>query len=103
MRAHRCSSLVCNGGAARAAEGQYGNALKARLGAPAPKVCGSEIEGIAELEQHGQRHEQAEDVRATLVIDQVLDGDEDAASRQGLVRGADQRFLLLEVPVVQDH
>ena len=61
------------------------------------------VERVAELDQHVQRHQEAEGVLAAGVVDEVLDRDERAARGQRLVRRADEVLLLLEVPVVQDH
>src|SRR5215468_9435023 len=95
--------LVGDRGAGRTAEGQDGEASKARLGAPGAKIGAGEVEAIADLEQHAERHQESEGIHASLVVDQVLDGDEHAVSWQRLVGCADQRLLLLEVPVVQDQ
>jgi hypothetical protein len=51
-------------------------ATEAGLRAPAAEVGERVVEGVAELDQHVERHEQAELMRAARVVDQVLDGDE---------------------------
>src|SRR5215475_7629936 len=48
--------LVGDRGAGRTAEGQDGEASKARLGAPGAKIGAGEVEAIADLEQHAERH-----------------------------------------------
>ncbi len=77
-------------------------ALEAGFPAPAPEVRACEIEGVAELDQHIQGHQQPKDVLASVVVDQVLDGNQRTAVRQGRVSRPDQMLLLLEVPVVED-
>src|SRR5215510_1094211 len=77
--------------------------FEARFAAPVPEVGAREIERVAELNEHVQRHEQPEDVLAPRVVDQRLDGDEGTTGRQGIVGEADEVPLLLEVPVVEDH
>ena len=58
---------------------------EAGLAAPAREVGAGEVERVAELDQHVQRHHQPEGVLAPRVVDQVLDDDERAARRQGVV------------------
>src|SRR5215468_4570027 len=73
--------LVGDRGAGRTAEGQDGEASKARLGAPGAKIGAGEVEAIADLEQHAERHQESEGIHASLVVDQVLDGDEHDSER----------------------
>jgi len=63
----------------------YLEALEADLSAPAPDVGPGIVERIAELDQHVQRHEQAEDVLAAGIVNECFDGDERAAGREGVV------------------
>ena len=48
---------------------QHLEALEANRGAPAAEVGARVVEGIAEFNQHVQRHQQAEDVLAAGVVD----------------------------------
>src|SRR5262245_26084035 len=57
------------------------------------EVGPAKIEGVAELDQHVERHEEAKGFFAPLVIDDILDGDERAVFRQRVVGRLDQVLL----------
>ena len=76
---------------------------EACLLAPSGKVGAREVERIAELDQHVERHEEAERVFAAGVVDEVFDDDVRPALWQRVVGRLDQLLLPLEVPVVEDQ
>ena len=78
-------------------------AREARRAAPLAEVRARVVKGIAEFDEHVQRHEQAEDILPPRVVDQRLDRDQRAADGQRIVSGADELFLFLQIPVVEDH
>ena len=78
-------------------------AFEADFAAPFAEIRAGVIEGVAELDEHVQRHQQALDVLAPGVVDERFDGHERAAGRQRVVGGADEVHLLLQIPVVQNH
>jgi len=55
--------------------------VEAGLPAPRPKVGSRVVEGIAELNQHVQRHEQIKDVFAPRIINQRLNGEQGFSGR----------------------
>src|SRR5207248_3442604 len=71
--------------------------------APPAKIRRGIVKGIAELNQHVQRHQQSEDVLATSIVNKGFDGYESAVGCQGIVGRANQMYLLLEIPVVENH
>ena len=77
--------------------------LESCLAAPLPKIRAAEIEGLTELDEHVQGHEQAENILAPLIVDKIFDGHESAAGWQRTVSGADEAHFLFEIPVVEDH
>src|SRR5581483_12327779 len=95
--------LVRDRRAGRRRERDHARLTEADLRTPAGEVGTGEVERIAELDQHVERHHQPEGVLAAGVVDQVLDRDERPAWPERLVRRADQVELLLEAPVVEDH
>ena len=78
-------------------------AFEADLAAPFAEVRTGVIKGVAEFDEHVERHQQALDVLAAGVVDERFDGHERAAGRQGVVGRADEVHLLLQIPVVQNH
>lgn len=82
-----------------------------RFAAPAAEVGAGVVEGLAELDEHVEGHEEALDVLAAGVVDEGLDGDEGAAALrlaqggggEGVESGLDEVLLFLEVPVMEDH
>ena len=76
---------------------------EANLATPPGEISTGEVEGVAEFDQHVERHHQSEGVLPPGVVDNVLDDDERTAGRQGSVSCADELQLLLEIPVVQNH
>ena len=78
-------------------------AFEADFAAPLAEVRAGIIEGVAEFDEHVQRHQQALDVLAAGVVNQRFDGHQRAAGRQGVVGRADEVHLLLQIPVVQNH
>src|SRR5262245_26980241 len=86
--ATQTASLLVRDCCARRADERHDRAAaEARLGAPAVEVRTGEVERVAELDQHVERDEQAEEVLTPLVVDEGLHGDERATRRQRLVRG----------------
>src|SRR6266540_6753048 len=78
-------------------------ASESHLAAPLAEVRAAKVEGLAEFNEHVQRHEQTKNILAPRIVDDVLDGHECATRRKRVVRGANQVQLLLQIPVVQDH
>src|SRR5690349_782899 len=78
--------LPSDGGAARAVELHDFVATEAGLTAPAPEIRAGEVEGVAELDEHVERHHHAERVLAARIVDEVLDCDERPARRQCFIR-----------------
>src|SRR5207248_7535317 len=106
-RAERASypirtSLVGDAGAGWPSERKHFEGLEADVLAPAAKVGASEVEGVAEFDEHVQAHHQAEDVLSAVVVDEVLNHDEGAAGGQCLERRPDELELSFQVPVVED-
>src|SRR5262249_51827620 len=85
VRERLLALLVRDGRARMAGQGQHRAALEAGIRAPGTEVRTGEVESVAELDQHVERDEQAEQVLAPLVVDQVLHGDERSAHREGVV------------------
>src|SRR5688500_17496606 len=77
--------LVGNTGTRRTGQRQDLNILEARFSAPLGEITAGEVEGVAELDQHVERHHQSKRVFAASVVDQVLDDDERASFGKGLV------------------
>src|ERR1700688_4807991 len=95
--------LVRNCRTRRAFEMDHLKALKAYFAAPPAEIRPGIVEGIAEFDEHVQRHEQSEKIFAAGVVNQGLNSDQGAARRQGVVSCADQVHLLFQVPVVENH
>src|SRR3954470_23335416 len=90
----RCSPLlVGDGGAGRAGERHDVYLFEPGLFAPSGEVAACEIKGVAELDQHVERHEQPERVLAASVVDDVLDDDVSPALWEGVIGGLDQVLL----------
>ena len=68
----RCSLFVCDGGTRGAAEWDHLGATKTDLPTPSVEVSTREVKRIAELDQHIERHQEAEGFAPSLAIDQVL-------------------------------
>src|SRR5689334_11288251 len=77
--------LVGDAGAGGAGERHDLNLAKAGVATPPGKLCARVIEGVAELDQHIQRHHQPERILAPGIVDQVLDHDERPPFRQRVV------------------
>ena len=69
--------LICDSGAGWSRQVDNFKALEAYFATPFFKIRGRVIECFAELDEHVERHEQAEDIVAARVIDQGFD-DNDA-------------------------
>jgi hypothetical protein len=95
------SLLVRDAGAGWTGERQDVYLPEACLFAPCGEVGAREVKRVAELDQHVERHEEAERVFAAGVVDDVLDDDVGPALRQRVVGRLDQLLLPLEVPVVR--
>jgi hypothetical protein len=78
-------------------------AFEADFPAPLAKIRSRIVEGIAEFDKHVQRHEQPKQILAAGIVNQGLDGDQGASRWQGVVGGADQLQLLLQIPIVKNH
>ena len=65
------------------------NPAEPNLQIPSAEIGTGEIEGFAELDQHVQRHEQAEDIFAAGIVDEGLDGAQRAAGWESGIGGAD--------------
>src|SRR5215472_1526109 len=78
-------------------------ALEADLGAPEAEVGARIIEGVAEFDEHVERHQQTKNVLAAGIVNKRLEGDESAARRQRVISSANQLHLFFQVPVVKDH
>jgi hypothetical protein len=78
-------------------------ALEAGLAAPLAEVRAGKVERVAELDQHVQRHQQAEKILAPPVADQGFNRHQRSAGRQRFECRPDQVHLFLQVPVMQDH
>src|SRR4030095_9481208 len=76
---------------------------EANLAAPAKEISRREIECIAKLDQHIERHHKPKSILAPCVIDEVFYDDKRSAWRQGVVGCTDQVHFLFQVPVVEDH
>src|SRR5215208_5975771 len=85
------------------ASGRTSTSRKPCLLAPCGKVGAREVKRVAELDQHVERHEEAERVFAAGVVDDVLDDDVGPALRQRVVGRLDELLLPLEVPAVEDQ
>src|SRR5260370_1416265 len=95
--------LVCNRRATRPGQVDQVDAFEAQLAAPFSEIRAAEIEGFAKFNEHVQRHEQAEDVFAPRVVNDVFNRYKRTAGRERLVGGADEVQLLLKIPVVENH
>jgi hypothetical protein len=95
--------LVGNRCTGRSRQGQYFIPAEACFLAPTCKIRTGEIERVAEFNEHIERHQQAEQVGAPLVIDEMLDRDEGSAFGQRAIGLGDKMLLPLEISVVQDH
>ena len=71
--------------------------------APAIEIGTGEVECVPELDQHVERHQQAERVLAPRVVDDVLHDCERSARRKRVIRCFYEMHLLLEIPIVKDH
>ena len=78
-------------------------AFEADFAAPFAEIGTGIIKGIAEFDEHVERHQQALDVLAAGVVNQRFDGHQRTAGRQSVVGRADEVHLLLQIPVVQNH
>src|SRR4051794_25269868 len=76
--------LVRDSGARGTREGHDLDLAEPGVAAPACEVGAGVVEGVAELDQHVQRHHQSKHVLAPLVVDQVLDSDQGTAVRERL-------------------
>jgi hypothetical protein len=76
---------------------------EAGFAAPTIEIGAREIERLAELDEHVQRHHETKGVLAARIVDDVLNGNECAARGERAVGRLHQVHLLLEVPVVKDH
>jgi len=99
-RITRLTGLDPNHGAG---EGEDLDLREAGVLAPCAVVVAREVEGVAELDEHVERHHHAERVLPARVVDDVFHRDERAARRKRIVREAHEVLLPIEVPVVQDH
>src|SRR6266853_6756752 len=79
--------FIGDGGAGGAGEVDDLEAFEAGVLAPAAEIRAGIIEGVAEFDEHVQRHQQAEDVFAARVVDEGFDGDQGASGGQGVVGG----------------
>src|SRR2546426_12400315 len=95
--------LVCHACTGGACQRNHLGPTEANLATPPEEVSSREVERVPELDQHIERHHEPERVLASRVVDQVLNDDEGASRRQGLVSGTDKAHLLLQIPVVKDH
>ena len=78
-------------------------ALKTGLRAPASEVRPGIVERIAEFDEHVQRPEQTKDVLAPGIVNKGFNRDQRAAGWKSVVSRADEKPLLFEIPVVEDH
>src|SRR6266511_1544585 len=97
------SLLISNRRAARAGQMEDFEAFEADRTAPFAEVRAAEVEGFAEFDEHVQRHEQAENVFAPRVVNDVLNRHECATGRERVVSGTDEVQLFLKIPVVENH
>src|SRR5436309_8356872 len=95
--------LVRDRRARRGRQRDHAHLAEPDLRAPGREVSAGEVEGVAELDQHVERHHESEGVLPAGVVDEVLDRHEGSPGGKRVVGGSDQVELLLEVPVVQDH
>src|SRR5215203_4998982 len=77
--------LVCDCGAGRTCQGADVDLAEAHLATPAGVIAACVIEGVAELDQHVERHHQPERVLAASIVDQELDCDQRASVVERLV------------------
>src|SRR2546425_13261789 len=82
--------FVGDGCAGRSSEMDDFESFEADFTAPIAKVRAGIIKGIAKLDEHVQRHQQAEDILAPRVVNERFNGDEGAAGRQGVVGCANE-------------
>ena len=75
---------------------------KAGLFHPALAVGAGVVEAAGGFDKHVQAHHQAERILGTVVIDDAFIDDERPASGEGFVRLANEQFLFLEIPVMED-
>ena len=74
--------FVSDGGARRTSKRNHFALGKAALRRPIGELRAREVERIAELDEHVEGHKQAERILSSVVVDDVFNGDERAASRK---------------------
>ena len=81
--------FVSDASAGRSGEREGLEVAKTDVSAPCGEVAGGEVKGVAELDEHVERHHEPERVFAASVVDEVFDDDVGASIREGLIGRAD--------------